>query len=180
MIVQPQPSSDFAARVLQIPKNVHATVQFSANDNKLDITKVKGESVKHLLLKALLWAIIAKENHANTSVEKDIGFRYTPDVVALDHKGEPMWWGECGSVSKVKLKHLTDSLPRTRFTLAKWGRSDVRGYAASLRSELKLPRYGPIDVISFPDDSPLLFVRDDGSIDVTFDELYCLGRVERV
>ena len=92
----------------------------------------------------------------------------------------PAWWGECGSVSTEKMRRLTAALPDTRFSIAKWGRSDLRGYAASLRRELELPRRAPIDVISFPDDSASRFLDEAGNIDVTIDELIKMDLVIRL
>jgi hypothetical protein len=66
-----------------------------------------------------------------------------------------VWWGECGSVKASKLSDLARAFPHARFSVAKWGRSDLRGYASQLRGQLTLPptRTAPFDLVSFPADS---------------------------
>jgi hypothetical protein len=96
------------------------------------LSKVKGESMNHVLLKGLLWALLLPL-HPDVACEVPLGMRYKPDVVALDDaSGEPCWWGECGSVKPSKLSDLAAAFPHARFSVAKWGRSDLRGYAQQL------------------------------------------------
>ena len=94
------------------------------------------------------------------------------DVVALSEAGTPYWWGECGSVTSDKLCDLHASFPSMRLTIAKWGHSDLSGYAAQLRQALPAVPEGAaprIDLVSFPDDSASRFVADDGSLSVTWE-----------
>lgn len=94
------------------------------------------------------------------------------DVVALSEAGEPYWWGECGSVTTDKLSELHASFPSMRLTVAKWGHSDLSGYAAQLRKALPAVLEGAaprIDLVSFPEDSASRFVEDDGSLSVTWE-----------
>ena len=65
--------------------------------------------------------------------------RYHPDVYAANSNApanSPLWWAECGSVSVPKLRELAEAYPSTSFTVAKWARSDLRGYATSLCRDL--------------------------------------------
>ena len=94
------------------------------------------------------------------------------DEVALSEAGEPYWWGECGSVTSDKLSELHASFPSMRLTIAKWGHSDLSGYAAQLRQALPAVADGTaprIDLVSFPEDSASRFVKDDGSLSVTWE-----------
>ena len=161
-----------AATLLDAPKHEPLTLELSACGSRVQLCKNQGESVQHLVLKALVWALLLP-THPGAACELDLGLRYRPDVVALDGEGSPCWWGECGSVKASKLSHLANAFPQARISVAKWGRSDLRGYATQLRSELKLTagRTAPFEVISFPADSIERFVSDDGELAVTFDDL---------
>lgn len=143
-----------------------------ASGRSVHLSKSPGESVEHLILKGLLWALLVP-SHPTVMCEVDLGLRYKPDVVVLDAAtGEPCWWGECGHVKPSKLADLGRAFPYARFSVAKWGRGDLRGYAGQLRSQLRLPaRAAPFDLISFPADSIERFIRDDGLVSVGFDEL---------
>ena len=102
-------------------------------------------------------------------------------AAALGADGAPRWWGECGSVKASKLGDLACAFPDARISVAKWGRSDLRGYAARLRTELPtLPRTrtAPFELISFPADLER-FLSDDGELDVSFDDLDVVALNER-
>ena len=124
--------------LLSAPKHAPLTLQLQASGRQLSLTKNPGESAEHLVLKALLWALLLP-SHPEAKIEADLGLRYTPDVVALGDDSTPIWWGECGSVKSSKLSDLASAYPNARFSVAKWGRSDLRGYAATLSGELALP-----------------------------------------
>ena len=148
-----------------------------APDASLHLVKAKGESTEHLLLKGLLWALLLNSGYSDAACEKDLGLRYRPDVVALDGGTMPMWWGECGSVKASKLRDLALAFPHCRFSVCKWGRSDLRGYAAGLRQEMALPprppRAPPFELVNFPSDSVERFVSDDGVISIGWEDVAC-------
>lgn len=168
--------------LLSAPKHTPLTLELSASGQLLRLQKNPGESVEHLVLKALLWALLLP-THPSATCELDLGLRYRPDVIALDEAtGAPCWWGECGSVKGSKLSELSSAFPLTRFSVAKWGRSDLRGYANQLRAEIKLPRQraAPFEVVSFPADSIERFVAADGQLSVSFEDLQVVPLVEVV
>ena len=76
-------------------------------------------------------------------------------------------------MSAEKLADLREAFPSTRITVAKWGHSDLSGYAAQLRQALPPARLdaAPIDLVSFPVDSIERFVADDGSLSVTWERV---------
>lgn len=99
---------------------------------------------------------------------------YHPDILAphaVEAGAPPLWWAECGSVSVTKLSKLAVAYPSTSFTVAKWARSDLRGYAGSLRRDLPAGAAHRFEVISFPADSAERFISDDGEISVGFADL---------
>jgi len=167
-----------AATLLSAPKHAPLTLTLRAHGATLRTAKSPGESVEHLLLKAMMWTLFLP-THPNAACEFDLGLRYRPDVIALDDTGAPLWWGECGSCKPSKLRDLAATFPRTRFSVAKWGRSDLRGYAGGLRSELSLrpTRSAPFELLSFPADSVERFLSDDGELDVSFDDIDVISLV---
>lgn len=160
------------ADILTAPKHAPLTLHLRSRGRHASLRKAPGESVEHLLLKGLLWAAFTS-SHPEAQCEADLGLRYRPDVVALDAGGLPCWWGECGSVAASKLSDLAQAYPAARFSVAKWGRSDLRGYAAVLRSQLVLRRSSAaqFDLVSFPADSAERFLRDDGEVVLSLDDL---------
>ena len=97
-----------AATLLSAPKHAPLTLHLTADATPRPLTlrldKRPGESAEHLLLKALLWCCLLP-THPDAQCERDLGLRYTPDVVALGEDGRtPVWWGECGSVKATKKK----------------------------------------------------------------------------
>ena len=163
-----------AATLLAAPKHEPLSLSLAGGGGaRVRLTKAPGESVQHLLLKGMLWSLLLP-THPDAACEVDVGLRYRPDVVSLDGaSGRPRWWGECGSVKASKLNELAAAFPDCRFSVAKWGRSDLTGYASQLRSGLALSsqRTAPFELIGFPADSAERFVADDGQLTVTFEDL---------
>jgi len=170
------------ATLLSVPKtsaDFSCTFRHARLCESASLRKAAGESIEHLLLKALVWALYLPA-HPSAVCEPgplsrlDVyggGLPFHPDVVALTPSGEPTWWAECGSVSVRKLEALSRAHPRSRFTIAKWGRSDLRGYAAQLRASLPADAAGRFEVISWPADAPERCIDQDGAVHVSFDDL---------
>lgn len=170
------------ATLLSAPKHEPLTLHLSAAGRGVQLEKAPGESVQHLVLKGLLWALLLP-THPDAACELDLGLRYKPDVVAIDPmSGKPCWWGECGSVKASKLGDLAAAFPQARISVAKWGRSDLRGYAGQLKSQLVLPprlyRTAPFELLSFPADSIERFVAEDGQLSVSFDDVQVVPLVD--
>lgn len=160
--------------LLSAPKHEPLELNLRAHGQSVLLKKTPGESAEHLLLKGLLWALLLPSHPAGAvRVERPLdGVRYRPDVVALDDRERVRWWGECGSVKPSKLAELAIAYPAARFSVCKFGRSDLVGYATSLKRELALPpRAAPFEVLSFPSTAAEDFLRDDGEVDVLFSDL---------
>ena len=85
------------------------------------------------------------------------------------------------------LAELRTAFPAMRLTVAKWGHSDLSGYASQLRSALPaLPALPEgeapllLDLVSFPVDSIERFVGPDGALSVTWDAVDTLQVEARV
>ena len=55
-----------------------------------------GESYEHVLMKALGYAMYVEE-FPDLEIEKKVGLRYKPDLVAQNASGDFLFWGECGA-----------------------------------------------------------------------------------
>ncbi len=120
----------------------------------------RGESYGHVLMKALGYAMFARE-YPNLEIELPVGLRYKPDLVSLGGAGGGapragarfLFWGECGMVSMRKVAWLLKHGDTERLVLFKIG-CGVRAYARELRDSVE-PRYrdgGRLALVNFADD----------------------------
>ncbi|HZI18055.1 MAG TPA: hypothetical protein VEY09_05610 [Pyrinomonadaceae bacterium] len=88
-----------------------------------------GEGYGHVLLKALGYAMFVGE-YPNLEIERRVGLRYKPDLVALAGGGGPaaavpgarfLFWGECGLVTMRKVAWLLKHGDIERLALFKLG-----------------------------------------------------------
>lgn len=67
-----------------------------------------GESYEHVLMKALGYAMFVGD-HPHLEIEKSVGLRYKPDLIAQTGERDFDFWGECGqnAIRKTRwiLKH---------------------------------------------------------------------------
>lgn len=90
-----------------------------------------GETYGHVLMKALGFAMFVEEYPA-LEIERRVGLRYKPDLVARNGDGRSFpFWGECGMVSMRKVAWLLKHGGAERLVLFK---IDVN--VAALASEL--------------------------------------------
>lgn len=72
-----------------------------------------GEGYQHVLMKALGYAMYVPA-YPTMQIERAVGLRYKPDLVALSEDGRFRFWGECGlnSIRKTAwlLKHVSPEL----------------------------------------------------------------------
>ena len=135
-----------------------------ASGRKLVLAKRAGESERHVLLKALVFALYI-QRFPDLIVERDIGRRYKPDVVALDPLGDPIFWAECGQTGRDKLAHLVRTLPDTHLVFAKQG-VPLPPVIELIRAALaSTPRRATIELLGFRRDAAR-FIQPDGAIKV--------------
>lgn len=79
--------------------------RFEVAGRRLALFQRRGESFEHVLMKALCFGLYA-DRFPDLEVERNLGGRYTPDLVSVDAEGRPRFWGECGSVSMRKVVWL--------------------------------------------------------------------------
>ena len=133
------------------------------------VVKNSLEKASHVYMKAFLWALYAPA-YPGLNVELSLGMRYKPDVVALDERGGPLFWGEAGHVELDKLARLFRQFPRTHFAVAKWGRATH--WDLHLEKLLRpLRRMAPVDFLVFPEQAAQAWISEQGEIEVPFEKV---------
>ena len=123
-------------------------LKFEVLGRKLPLYKRAGESFEHVMLKALGYGLFA-EKYEGLEIERRLGGRYTPDVVAVGDDGRVLFWGECGSVSIRKAAWLAKHSGAGELAFFKLALA--AGFVAELRDAIDA-RYrspGRIGVYSF-------------------------------
>ena len=138
-----------------------------ARGQQVVFVKKRNEKSSHVVMKALLWALYL-EPYPDLAVEIRIGDRFKPDVVSLDERGEPRFWGESGQVGVRKLASIFKRFPRTHFAIAKWNTS-LRPHADIIEGALKgMRRTAAVDLLRFDEESVEQFVDERGEITLSF------------
>jgi hypothetical protein len=133
------------------------------------LVKRAWESEEHVLLKVLGFALY-RPRYPRLIIEPQVDDRYRPDLVQLDERGKPLFWGECGTVGLAKIRRLTRRYRQTHFAFFKW-ESEVEHYVTLIEKAMAgLKRTGPVELIGFPLDTATRFVADDGTVSVGFDD----------
>jgi len=142
---------------------------FRSAGRKLILVKKPVESVRHVVMKALLWALY-RPCYPEIAVEVPIGGKYKPDLVQTGPQG-PVFWGEAGTVSTAKLRRILKRFSRTHFALAAWG-GQLSVRETRIRRELRgISRAAPVDIIRFSTDADGRFVATDGTIGISHDDV---------
>jgi len=142
---------------------------FRVGAQKQVFIKKPVEHLRHVLMKALLWALYLPA-YARLQVEVSIGDRYKPDLVALGAVA-PIFWAEAGRVGNQKLKRVLKRFPRTHFAFAVWGSSLASVIARVQRHSQGVGREAPIDMIAFPEDAATRFIDPRGTIRIHHSDL---------
>lgn len=137
------------------PDALRRKLTVRAHGRSLVLLKRPEESGEHVLQKALLWARYLPR-YAELRVEQRLPFpsRYKPDLYALDPTGLAVrFWGECGVVSRDKLRDLLRRHPATHFAFSRWGRDDAP-FAALIEGALDgVRRSAPVELLGVPADA---------------------------
>jgi hypothetical protein len=140
-------------------------------------TKGPQESARHVIMKAMLWALYLPQ-YPTMSVEVRIGDKYKPDLVAFGAEPalytvqeHPLFWGESGVVGLNKIRSLVRRYPETHFAIAKW-ETTLRPHTEIVKKALNgYPRAAPFDLLRIPADAASRFIDADGEIHVRHDDL---------
>lgn len=145
---------------------------------RLVFIRKNNESARHVIMKALLWALYLP-TYPTLTVEIFIEDRYKPDLVAFDPQpniyapDKPLFWGESGVVSADKIAAIVKRYPDTHFAFGKWA-MDLRPVQVMVEQALadaRLKRSAPVDLLRFPVDSLTRFVDGEGTIRITHQDV---------
>jgi hypothetical protein len=154
---------------MEIERLLKRKFTFRLGEEKLVLIKKPVESQRHVVMKALLWALYLPE-YPDLRVEVPIGSKYKPDLVQMG-SGDPRFWGEAGSIGSEKLRRILKRFPRTHFALAVWG-ADLTILEERVLREIRwLKRPAPVDLIRFPTDADRRFIDAGGRIVVRHQDL---------
>lgn len=146
-----------------------------AHGAQVVFVKKSNERSAHVIMKALIWALYLPR-YPDLAVEIRIGDKYKPDVVQLSDPtpgaaSKPEFWGEAGAVSAAKIESLARRYRDTHFAIAKWD-TRLDPLVALVGKALDgVQRSAPFDLIRVPPDAADRFFAEDGTIDVTLDDL---------
>lgn len=144
-----------------------------AGGRKVVLRKHPWESSRHVLLKALVFALYVPDYPALV-IEPPRGGRYAPDLAAFAADGAPVFWAECGETGRDKLGWLLKHRPATHLVLARQGvaldpwRSLVDELAVGLRRE------APVELVLVPRGAER-FIRPNGEVVVSRDDVTIVG-----
>ena len=92
--------------------------RFETSGGVLRLWQQRGESYEHVLMKALGYEMHIGE-FPSLEVERPVGLRYKPDLIAIGPGGEFDFWGECGLITVRKTVWLAKHSGAKRVTLFK-------------------------------------------------------------
>jgi hypothetical protein len=146
-------------------------LSFHAHGRTLVLVKYAQEKIEHRLTMALLWALYAP-SYPDLRIDVPIGARYRPDLVQLDARGHPVFWGEAGEVGLQKLRLLCARYRDTHLVFAKWA-INLQPFAAMIDSALAgVQRSASLELIGFDADAAR-FVDATGQITISFEDVSC-------
>jgi hypothetical protein len=108
-----------------------------------------GESYEHVLMKALGYAMFVG-HFPQIEIEKKVGLRYKPDLVAQDALGNFIFWGEAGDNSIRKTLWLLKHARVERLVLFKIAINEAQ-FVKQIREEIpqKYRQKGRLNLINF-------------------------------
>ena len=143
---------------------------FRAHGKQVVFVKKPFESRRHVLTKALLWALFLP-TYPDLAVEIYIGDRYKPDLVQLDGSGTPVFWAEAGRVGRRKMEALVRRFRSTHFVFAKWNQNLQPFQRMLAKAAASSHRSAPVDLISLPADSDERFIDPGGTILIAIEKI---------
>lgn len=94
--------------------------RFEIAGERVRLWQKKGETYEHVLMKWLGYAMFFKD-FPGLEIEKKIGLRYKPDLIAFNERGEVAFWGECGLNTIRKTSWILKHSGAENFVLFKIG-----------------------------------------------------------
>ncbi|MBD3425898.1 MAG: hypothetical protein GF409_01550 [Candidatus Omnitrophica bacterium] len=124
---------------------------FKIRDKKIVLIKKSHETFAHVAGKILCYALYYPF-YPDLQIEMRIGERYKPDLVMLDVRGKPVFWGECGAVGKQKIYKILHKFTNTHFSFIKITKGVKQFRELVLEQRRKASHKGIVDIVSFPEE----------------------------
>ena len=131
--------------------NFAKTYHFRIAGQRVTLYKKNGESYEHVLMKALGSAMF-RPRFPKLEIERRIGLRYKPDLIALDELGKAEFWGECGQVSLRKVAWIAKHSGARHLALFKFGITPDH-FIAQVRQQVEVRYRPPMRICLFNFDS---------------------------
>jgi uncharacterized protein YaeQ len=125
-----------------------ATYHLRIAGERITLHKKAGESYEHVLMKVLGYAMF-RPSYPTLAIERRIGLRYKPDLVAMDETRQITFWGECGAVGFRKIAWLAKHSHAQRIVIFKFAQTSmaVAQWIEALRGNVEA-RYRPAKLLS--------------------------------
>ncbi len=107
---------------------------FIISVERVRLWRKTGESYEHILMKALGYAMFSGK-YPHLEIEKSVGLRYKPDLVAQNGERDFEFWGECGQNSIRKTHWILKHTRTKQLALFKIG-ANVEQLSHQLREEI--------------------------------------------
>lgn len=133
--------------------NLAETYHFRVAGTRLTVYKKRGESYEHVLMKALGF-VLYLPHFPLLEVERRIGLRYKPDLIALDEQGKADFWGECGHVGLRKVGWLAKHSGARQIALFKYAIT-AKHFIQQMQDEVE-PKYRPAGRLTLFNFAPLI------------------------
>jgi len=121
---------------------------FKIHGKKIVLIKKSYESFAHVAAKALCYALYLSF-YSDIKVEVKIGERYKPDLVMLGDDRKPVFWAECGAVSRQKIYKILHKFPATHFSFIKIAEDIGQFKKLIIEQKEKAGHTGHVDIIGF-------------------------------
>lgn len=109
---------------------------------KLIVGRKENESLPHVVLKMLGFAILYRERLQSEGNIHNDNIPFEPDLVQLDYTLTPVLWVECGECSVSKLNKLAVKVPEAEIWVLKPTVADAEQLLAAIKKEeLRANRY---------------------------------------
>ena len=100
------------------------------------LTKKRGESLDHVLMKLLSWLLFY---HPELRIEVSADQHYKPDLVRLDERGAPLQWVDCGQTALRKLDRIASRNRKTTIDIVKPSARELRLFKDAADAKITRP-----------------------------------------
>lgn len=122
---------------------------FTLAGNRRRLWQRTGESYEHVLMKALGYAMFVAQ-YPHLEIERQVGLRYKPDLIAFNAQSDFAFWGECGQNSIRKTHWILKHTRTEKLLLFKIG-MNTDSLIKQIREEIpaKYRLNGKLSLINF-------------------------------